>query len=417
MPCGRREEESEIMKFAFSDGEKVGVYRDGKVEKRDSAYIVRYRETALRDAKRREWKTQGHTAQLLSEGLYTGEEEVVAAVHGVSLTADENRVLYAFTVNESSGIYCKYLDDEANSEGHIVSSNEADFMSVACNEQGEMLASVQTDAVTARIAVFQKESGDYKCVTDGDSLDENPSFSPDGKSVLFNSYGVGRDANNNFVAYMPSEIYRLNLATLDVETVVSDEKNSYIKPVEDEEGNLYCIRKPGKEKTGGNPVVEILLIPVRIVQAIAGFISAFVMCFTGKNLVSGGSGRAVDSGGGAAKNGRPNAGKAFVNNNLLNVDKELKKNKKQEDYGFIPSSWKLVRIGPDGKEAAEIASGVADFCLVRENGAKTIVYTNGRHIFSIREGEKRKKLIDTDFCLKVGSVFPAASSDQLYDFF
>lgn len=92
--------------------------------------------------------------------------------------------------------------------------------------------------------------------------------------------------------------------------------------------------------------------------------------FHGKNLVSGGSGRAVDSGGGAAKNGRPNAGKAFVNNNLLNVDKELKKNKKQEDYGFIPSSWKLVRIGTDGKEAAEIASGVADFCLVRENGAK-----------------------------------------------
>lgn len=202
-----------------------------------------------------------------------------------------------------------------------------------------------------------------------------------------------------------------------METVVSDEKNSYIKPVEDEEGNLYCIRKPGKEKTGGNPVVEILLIPVRIVQAIAGFISAFVMCFTGKNLVSGGSGRAVDSGGGAAKNGRPNAGKAFINNNLLNVDKELKKNKKQEDYGFIPSSWKLVRIGPDRKEAAEIASGVADFCLVRENGEKTIVYTNGRHIFSIREGEKRKKLVDTDFCLKVGSVFPAASSDQLYDFF
>ena len=103
-----------MMKFAFSDGEKVGIYRDGKVEKRDSAYITRYRETALRDAKRREWKTQGHTAQLLSEGLYTGEEEVVAAVHGVSLTEDENRILYAFTVNESSGIYCKYLDDETN---------------------------------------------------------------------------------------------------------------------------------------------------------------------------------------------------------------------------------------------------------------------------------------------------------------
>lgn len=409
----------EKMKFVFSDGEKIGVYRDGNAEKSESVYIAHYRETAIRDSKNKEWKTQGHTAQLLAEGIYTnGEERVVAAIHGVSLTPDENRVLYAFTVNDSSGIYSKLTDDEKKTEMHIVSSNEADFMSVACNGRGEMLAAVQTDPVTSRIAVFQKDSGDYKCVTGGDSLDENPSFGADGKSVLFNSYGVGRDANNNFVEYMPSEIYRLNLSTLDVDPVKSDPKLSYIKPVEDREGNLYCIRKPGKEKTGGNPVVEILLIPVRIIQAIAGFISSFVMCFTGKPLVSGQSSRSVDGGGGAAKNGRPNAGKAFINNNLLNVDRELKKNKKQEDYGFIPSSWKLVRLAKDGTEDVEIASGVADFCLVEEDGKKTFVYTNGKHIFSVREGEKRKKLADTDFCLKVGSLYSADSSDsELYDFF
>ena len=66
----------------------------------------------------------------------------------------------------------------------------------------------------------------------------------------------------------------------------------------------------------------------------------------------------------------------------------------------------------------EIASGVADFCLVEEDGKKTFVYTNGKHIFSVREGEKRKKLADTDFCLKVGSLYFADSSDsELYDFF
>lgn len=103
-------------------------------------------------------------------------------------------------------------------------------------------------------------------------------------------------------------------------------------------------QKPGSEKTGGNPIVEILMIPVRIVQAIAGFISAFVMCFSGKSLVSGQSGRSAIGDGSAAKKGG-DAKKVFINNNLLNVDKELKKNKKQEDYGFIPSSWKIVRLG------------------------------------------------------------------------
>lgn len=406
------------MRFCFSDGEKLGVYSDGEVQRSDCNYIVNYRETAIRDSKSKEWKRQGKAAQMMAEGYYfnEGEESVQAAIHGVALTEEENRIVYAFSVNNSSGIYSKLLDDELKTEAHIVSSNEVEFMSVSCNGDGEMLAAVQVDSVTSRIAVFPKNSGDYKCVTGGDSLDENPSFDYTGKAVLFNSYGVGRDANNNFVEYAPSEIYRLNLSTLEVEELASDPKFSYIKPVSDQEGNVYCIKKPGSEKTGGNPLVEILLIPVRLVQAIAGFLSMFVMCFAGKPLVSGQSGRSVDLGGGAAKNGKADAKKIFINNNLLNVDKELKKNKKQEDYGFIPSSWKLVRLGKNGEAERELASGVADFCIVEENGVKNFVYTNGKHVFSLVEGQKRKKLFDTDFCLKVGSLTRAQTGDGLFDF-
>ena len=203
------------------------------------------------------------------------------------------------------------MDDEIRTEAHIVSANDVEFMSVSYNSDGEMLAAVQVDSVTSRIALFPKGSGDYKCITGGDSLDENPSFDRSGSAVLFNSYGVGRDGNNNFIEYMPSEIYRLNLSTLDVEAIASDPKYSYIKPLSDADGNVYCIKKPNRERSGGNPLVEVLLIPVRIVQAIAGFISTFVMCFSGKSLVSGG---AVDSGGGAAKNGKRDAKKVFINN-------------------------------------------------------------------------------------------------------
>ena len=376
------------MRFVFSDGEKLGVYDDGKIRKFESTYITRYRETATKSAKNKEWKTQGHAAQMMSEGYYWNEREesVTAAIHGVALTEADNKIVYAFSVNNSSGIYSKLLDDEIKTEAHIVSANDVEFMSVSYAADGEMLAAVQVDSVTSRIALFPKNSGDYKCVTGGDSLDENPSFDSAENCVLFNSYGVGRDANNNFIEYMPSEVYRLNLSTLDVELVVSDPKFSYIKPLADSKGDIYCIKKPGSEKTGGNPIVEILMIPVRIVQAIAGFISAFVMCFSGKSLVSGQSGRSALGDGSAAKKGG-DAKKVFINNNLLNVDKELKKNKKQEDYGFIPSSWKIVRLGKNGASDTEIASGAADFCLVEEDGKTKFVYTNGKHIFSVEEGQ------------------------------
>ena len=403
------------MRFVFSDGEKLGVYDDGKIRKFESTYITRYRETATKSAKNKEWKTQGHAAQMMSEGYYWNEREesVTAAIHGVALTEEDNKIVYAFSVNNSSGIYSKLLDDEIKTEAHIVSANDVEFMSVSYAADGEMLAAVQVDSVTSRIALFPKNSGDYKCVTGGDSLDENPSFDSTENCVLFNSYGVGRDANNNFIEYMPSEVYRLNLSTLDVELVVSDPKFSYIKPLADPKGDIYCIKKPGSEKTGGNPIVEILMIPVRIVQAIAGFISAFVMCFSGKSLVSGQSGRSAIGDGSAAKKGG-DAKKVFINNNLLNVDKELKKNKKQEDYGFIPSSWKIVRLGKNGAPDTEIASGAADFCLVEEDGKTKFVYTNGKHIFSVEEGQKRQKLADTDFCLKVGGIARAHSDGKLF---
>lgn len=400
------------MRFAFSDGEKLGVY-DGKEAKTfGSGYIARYRETVLQSAKNKAWKNR--TDMMLADDYYfdSPEENVVAAVHGVALTAEENKIVYAFSVNGSSGIYTKILDDEQKTEAHIVSSNDVRFNSVCYSAEGEMLAAVQSDPVTSEIAVFSK-SGDYKCVTGGDSLDENPSFGPDGKTVYFNSYGVGRDANNNFVEYAPSEIYKLDLSTLDVEPVLSDPKYSYLKPLCDGKGNLYYIKKPGTEKTEGNPFLEILLIPVRIVQAIAGFISAFVMCFAKKPLVSGQSGRTAVNGS-AAKNGAPDAKKIFVNNSLLNVDRQLKKNKKQENYGFIPPSWKVMKRSEGGEET-EIASGAADFCLVEENGKTAVVYTNGRHIFSVCEGEKKQKLADVDFCLKVGSL--SARAEKTEDLF
>ncbi len=406
------------MKFTFSDGEKLCVYDNGQVSAFSSAYITRFRESALRAAKNREWKQK--TDLMMSDEYYFNTEdetEIYASIHAVTPTSEQNKILYAFSVNGTSGLYYKYLDDKEKTEAHNITSNEVQFTSLYCTQNGEILGTVQTDSVCADIAVFSKKGGDYKSLTGGDSLDENPSFDGDG-NVLFNSYAVGRDANNNFLTYLPSEIYRLNIEKMETELLVSDGKYSYIKPIADGNGNLYCIRKTDAEKTEGNPFLEILLIPVRIVQAIVGFVSAFVMCFAKKPMVSGQSARSIGNGGDAAKNGKTDGKKVFINNNLINVDKELKKNKKQEDFGFIPKNWTLVRLVKnengnfDGCSEYELARGVADYALIEENGEKTLVYTNGKHIFEIKDfgdNGKKTKLLDVDFCLKVGALYPAAA--------
>ncbi len=399
------------MRFTFIDKEQLCVFEDGKIEKYESAYITRYRENSKRDQKNREWKK--NSDKMLYEDYFEGSERVRAEITSLSPTTEKNKLLYTFTVNETSGIYYKYTDDEKKTEAHFLSSNEESFRDLSMNEGGEIFGTAQRDTITSDIALFSKLGGDYKSVTGGDSKDENPFYKGKG-DILFNSYGVGRNLENEFVAYMPSEILKLNVHSMEIETLVSDGKNSYIKPILDGDGNLYCIRKPNAEREKRNGFLEILLVPVRIVEAIVGFVSAFVNIFAGKPLVGGN--KRTRGGNSAAKNAEQN--KLFLHNQTIQVDKELKKNEKSEESGFIPRSWKLIKIPKENDDfsvrydpatAEELAHGVADFCLTEEN---TLVYTNGKRIFEISENGK-KKLANVEFCVRVSSL--QRGKENLFD--
>ncbi len=405
------------MKFTFIDKENLCVYENGTVTRMESAYIARYRDNTARDQKSKEWKKNSDA--MLYDDFFARNERVDVSIHSLSPTRESNQFLYAFTVNESSGIYYKQIDDEKKTESHVLSSNEEEFSDVVVSANGQIGGVVTRNSLTSSIAVFSKDGGDYKSLTGGDSKDEHPFFGKNG-DIYFNSYGVGRSVNNEFVKYMPSEILKLNVPSMRLDTLLSDEKYSFIKPMLDSDGNLYCIRKPGEEREKGNAFVSLLLIPVRIIEGIVGFVSFFVNIFAGKPLVDG-KGK-TRSGGGAAKNADEK--KIFVNNHMLNVEAELKRNAKEQDGGFIPHSWKLIKIpkNPDdfGAQyipgmAVELASGVADYCLTEENGGAQVVYTNGKRVFVLKEDGGKQKLFNTDFCIKLGALQTYADdSDDLF---
>lgn len=171
----------------------------------------------------------------------------------------------------------------------------------------------------------------------------------------------------------------------------ASEKYSYIKPVEDENGDIYCIRKPAKERDRHNPVVEILLIPYRLLMAIVNFIQIFVVFFTGKTMTGGGNN--------PAKGRDTDSRQMIIRGNVIEVDKEIARNKKfkDKDLAFIPASWKLVRIR--GGEEEEMKSGICDFSLA-EGG---VVCTNGRKVFFLKDG-KSEKIAEGELVLNVATV-------------
>ncbi|MDE5897489.1 MAG: hypothetical protein K2H43_06730, partial [Clostridia bacterium] len=95
----------------------------------------------------------------------------------------------------------------------------------------------------------------------------------------------------------------------------------------------------------------------------------------------------------------------------IEAQKEMKRNRqsKDKDYGFIPCSWKLVKL-TDGKRE-ELKSGICDFALCKDGG---IYCTNGRRIFYLNNGSC-KKIAETEKCLCLATEsFSNEKSDDLF---
>lgn len=389
-------------RLVFTDGDKIGVFDGEKTERFESDPVLRYREYAETRTKNDEWKYTGEGARFRGDydTYRSRQEKIYAYINGVQW--DGGKVVYSFTVNGSSGVYRKDVADRKAREEHILSSSDEEILSV--HKNGNLLAvTVKRNDVTASIATLDCVTSELKTLTEGDSRDQNAFFSSvESGVVLFDSAGVGRTADGSFTGkYAPSAICSLDLNTLEIRELVKDGKLSYIKPKQSKDGVLYSIQRPNKEKRT-NPLLEILLIPVRIFQAIVMFIQAFVVLFTGKSLTSAGDnptkGRDVDS------------RKLYVDGNLIEAEKELKRNRrfKDKEYGFIPLSWKLVRHSGDTVET--VKNGVCDFALCADGG---IYCTNGKHIFYIKDG-KTTKIADTEMCLCVATESVAAEYRDLF---
>lgn len=390
-------------KFLFSDANDLCLYDGGNIKKIHSKFIENYKNVAMNVERAKSWKHSGEGAQF--RGDVRAETDGTAfetSISGINFTSDENEAVYSFTINSTSGIYRAKLDGEKAEETHVINSVDYTFSGGSSDVASNTLAvSLGRNYFNADIAIFDLNSGDYKTVTEGDTLDTDPFISPDDANVIyFSSRGVGRDGRGNFAKFSNASVCRLDLNALEIDEIAVSDKYSYIKPVL-HGGKLYALRIPAGEKKP-NPLIEILLIPFRILQAIVNFINVFVRAFTGKSLASGGSN--------PAKGRDYDSRELYVRGNLINAEKEMKKNAKKSkgDYGFIPLSWQIVEV----ESGKAIKGGIADYDVLSDG---TIIATNGRRIFSIKDG-KCVKLADTEKCLCVSARHESLKKTQLFEF-
>lgn len=393
-------------KLCFADGDKIGVFDGERTELFESEYILRYREYAEMRNKNDEWKFGGEGARF--RGDYERyqmrrEEKVYASVNGVQWK--DGKVVYSFTVNGSSGVYCKDVCDKKAREEHIISSSDEEFLSL--HRGGNTLAvTVGKRDGTSCVGLLNMETSELRTLTEGDSRDANPYFSPDTNLIYFDSAGVGRDGEGNFTGeFSPAAILTLDAVSLELKEVKQDKKFACVKPKIAQNGDLYYIKRPNKPKKRGNLFLDILLFPFRILKAIFGFLQAFVMIFGHTSLNS-----AAEGGDNPTRGRKTDGRRLFLDGSYIETEKELKRNRKakEKEAGFIPLTWKLVRFA--GGQETVIKGGVCDFALCADGG---IYCTNGRHIFYLN-GTACRKVADAESCVSIATESAAAPPDELF---
>lgn len=384
------------MKILYTTGDALWIAEHHKTCELPSYRAQQYLATIEQIAASKAWKTTGRGAQFMGVAQeQLPQEEGKPVFCGLALYRDE--FLYTLQLDASGGMYRRDFSEKALPEGHIVSGNDVRLGAIAA--QGEHVAAcIRYPNGQSHIGLYELPSSVCTEVTGGDSVESSPSWSPDGRCVLFSSCGIGRGERG--IAFSPNVILSYNVLSERMDTVLEDEKFDYLAPKTDAADHLWYIRQPYKsavdEGAGfGQIFLDILLFPVRILKAVGGFLNAFSMLFGGESL------RKHSQQSRDIKSKQKSERDLFFEGNLIHAEENQKENQKSGDQypGLLPRSRVLIRRAPDGTEEV-IARSVLDYTLCKDG----VVYSNGSHILHRRNDGTTEELCKVKLASKLQCI-------------
>jgi len=376
----------------LSEG-KLFITRPGEAETEiKSAFVDSLRDRLQSIKNRREWKSSGTGAQFARGGLpiATGDFEVdrfQAQFSAVCPGLEPGRILYAIDAGDVHGIFSYSLTDRE--EYRLVHGPSRRFSWLQAHAGGEEVAvAVTQQDGTGCIGLLRPgKAGGVREITEGDAIDAYPAWAPGtGRSVVYQSSGIAR-RNGQWVGLGPAVLQQLDLESGGIEPLTDDEGSDYLCPSFGPGGELYYIQRPYEAVAKVKPHVvlkDILFFPFRLLRALFAFLNVFSMLFSGKPL---------KTAGGPKRDG-PDPKAVFLYGRWVHVQQQLNKNQPEETLSAVPRSWVLKRrpAGTAISAAETVASGVMAYTVVADG---TILYSNGRGIFSLTPGNRSPQKISS----------------------
>jgi hypothetical protein len=357
----------------------------------DSAYGNSIREKEVRSQQRHSWKGGGGGSPFSNVvwGRQRGSQDVPLAITSICGGRGPGGLIYSL----ESGSLCALLEAEqlGTEERRLWNDNRTRIRHVTVSRPaGDLAFAVLHENGTANIGLkFNGESG-VREVTEGDSFDTAPHWvSGEGQRIVFQSAGIGRNREGNFLALGPFSILQVDLASGEMTTLSEDKRYDYLAPQFRADGTLLCIRRPYTLQERMNPVTtlkDFFMLPLRLLFALFQFLNFFTALFTGKQLTSSPG----------AETQQMNMRQMMIWGNLVHAQPR-RRMPEEEGIGLVPKSWELCERNARG-EFKTLANGVLAYDVEPDG---TIVYTNGNALFLLSPDGRKERLLSEDMIEQV----------------
>ena len=387
---------------------KLHAYKNGAAREVSSGVLDAYLRRVKDSAQRNEWKHTGEGA-MFREAYVPGadvESRVAGVMSKVHCAAEYgDSLIYSLSIDRTTGIYRQFA--ESSSEGIVLSGGNFAYQDF--DVLGDCCAVSAGFAGESHIGVLRIGTTDCRIYTEGHCWDSQPVWSktePD--TIFFCSAGLAETPNQEersqrpmdmsqmatrmftsaaqAVTRGPSAIMKLDVSRDTLDEWIADDTHDYIRPQSMADGSLYYIRRPYTADNGTSMwgcLGEIVMLPVRILGALFGFLNVFSAKYSGKTLS-----KSV-----GVKN--RDEEKLFIEGNLISAEAELRanRNRGEQNPGIIPHSWELHCRKRNGDDVL-VRRGVVAYRVDDQTG--DIMFSNGSAILNLSPDGKEEIILSAD---------------------
>lgn len=398
------------MNFRYISNGHMFEYRDGDVTELSSGILESYKTKVKSSAERNEWKYTG-TGAAFTGTFRAGAsaDDAVSAIYSSvgCVGSHKGDVIYSLDIDNTNGIYRKPQGAAPSEEGIVLCSSNVAYRDF--DIRGDLMVVSSSFAGESNIAVMDLISKRVVTYTEGHTLDITPVWSRvNTNKIYFCSIGLPentapREEFRDGMSYGqilgemyapaergairgPSALCVLDISRGTLDEILADNRYDFTHPASTRDGSVYYIRRPYGSGSGGRDTLgclaDIFMLPVRLFQALFGFLNVFSAKYSGKTLSR-------------SDVKQRDEGQLFIDGNLINAERELKANAKRGDKnpGIIPRSWELRRLAPNGEDTL-VRAGVTAFRVDEASG--DIIFSNGSAILKLDKDGKEEKIIKAD---------------------